>query len=43
MTYGGLSQVLDECEKFGTGHGLNCTAKKSAVTIIIKIHDNITC
>ena len=29
----GLSQLLHECEKFGTRHDLKCNAKKSAVVI----------
>ena len=35
----GLSQLLRECEKFGTRHDLNYNAKKSAVMIIIQIDD----
>ncbi len=33
----GLSQLLHECEKFGTRHDLKYNAKKSAVMIFIII------
>ena len=31
----GLSQLLHECEKFGTSHDLKYNAKKSAVNVMI--------
>ena len=39
LSSAGLSQLLNECEKFGTRHDVKYNAQKSAVMIIIQIDD----